>query len=79
MYSQKIAIFSKITNIIGNEKKNFLTSVETFTLLLYRTKVTKCSVPAYENFVRRSYFKTTSSLLKIVTHTVIHVIFTVEN
>ena len=52
MYSQKIAIDSKITNIVRNEQKYFLTLVETFTLLLYQTKVTKCSVPAEENFAR---------------------------
>ena len=79
MYSQKIAVVSKTTNIIRNEQKDFLTSVETFTLILYRTKVIQCSVPADENFIRRSYFKTKSSLLKIITHAIIHVIFTLDN
>ena len=79
MYSQKISIISKITNTIRNEQKDFLSSEETFRFLPYRTKVTKCSAPADENFVRRSHFKTKSLLLKIVTITMIHVIVTVEN
>ena len=67
MYSQKIAIVSKITNIIRNEQKDFLSSVEKFRSLPYQTKVTKYSAPADEDFVRRNHFKTKSPLLKIVT------------